>query len=58
MRVGAWLRGAPLAACKVWALDAPTPLIRRLGRMHEVRTASRFPSKEIRYGMCRKERQL
>jgi hypothetical protein len=25
-----------LVACLVWALDAPTPLIRRLGRMHEV----------------------
>jgi hypothetical protein len=23
-------------ACEVWALDAPTPLIRRLGRMYEV----------------------
>jgi hypothetical protein len=30
---GAWLQGAPLMACEVWALDAPTPLIRRLGRM-------------------------
>jgi len=28
-----------LVACSVWALDAPTPLIRRLGRMHEVGSA-------------------
>jgi hypothetical protein len=37
-----------LLACLVWALDAPTPLIRRLGRMHEVRDCisnkTRYPS--------------
>jgi len=30
------LQGAPLAACWVWALGVPTPLVRRLGCMHEV----------------------
>jgi hypothetical protein len=30
-----------LVACLVWELDAPTPLIRRLGRMHEVDVISK-----------------
>jgi len=34
----------PASGLLVWALDAPTPLIRRLGRMHEVKITTHLKS--------------
>ena len=42
-----------LVACLVWALDAPTPRIRRLGRMHEVLAAVNST-----FGICSLLRRL